>query len=97
MDHSTDCSSEGIPPNPSLGERGADPAKCRVPPLSRAAPAPTEQRQCPAQCSAELISAKETPFLCRHFSGQTSSRLPATLPQLEEVILECLSLLLFAL
>lgn len=47
--------------------------------------------QCPAQSFVELLSAKETPFLHRHFSGQTGSQLPATLPRLEKVILECLS------
>lgn len=55
-------------------------------------PGSCQQHQCPAQRFVELLSAKETPFLPRHFSGQASSQSPATLPRLEKVILECLSL-----
>lgn len=58
-------------------------------------PGSCQQHQCPAQRFVELLSAKETPFLPRHFSGQTSSQSPATLPRLEKVILECLSLGVF--
>lgn len=49
----------------------------------RAVAAPVEQRHCSVQNFTELISVEETPFLCRHFCGQTSSQPPPALPGLE--------------
>lgn len=49
----------------------------------RAVAAPVEQRHCSVQNFTELISVEETPFLSRHFCGQTSSQPTAALPGLE--------------